>query len=133
MIGQAEANKKSRDWTLGMAAYDQVLAKLSNISSAHDKPRERRKRKDCDTEDSAAVIQEAGMAAANAEAPQSGKISKKKKKGSSADRGVVTNGAAAASVEEAPAISESEVIKGSSKSRHSARFARRRAGKNVRG
>ena len=30
---QAEAVRKAKDWTVGMAAYDQVLAKLKNVGS----------------------------------------------------------------------------------------------------
>ena len=30
---QAEAARKAKDWTVGMAAYDQVLAKLKNVGS----------------------------------------------------------------------------------------------------
>ena len=111
-----------------MAAYDQVLAKLSNISSVPEEPREKRYRKDDNTKDPAAIIQDTCMAAAEGKAAGSSEKRKKRKK-----EICDAAGATGASVEKPLVIVVSEDPKGSGKSRHSARFARRRAGKNVRG
>ncbi|KAK9812809.1 hypothetical protein WJX72_004183 [[Myrmecia] bisecta] len=34
-VGVTEADKRARDWTLGMVQYDNVLAKLSEVTSQH--------------------------------------------------------------------------------------------------
>ena len=122
-LRQAEATKKSRDWTIGMVAYDQVLAKLSSVSG---EPSGKRKRRDADiasSDEEGGLAARVGHAAVGAE-----KTRRKKKKGpesNARDRMEIS-----ASSPQAPL--ETDDVEATVKSSHTARFARRRAGKNVR-
>ncbi|BDA43531.1 probable PIN2/TERF1-interacting telomerase inhibitor 1 at N-terminal half [Coccomyxa sp. Obi] len=122
-IGLAEATKKSRDWTIGMVAYDQVLAKLSTVSG---EPRGKRKRTDADA---ALVNEEGGPAAIPGHAAVGTEKNKKRKKKGPESNALDTM---AVSASGPPATLETEEVEATVKSSHTARFARRRAGKNVR-
>ncbi|CAL8468505.1 g8045 [Coccomyxa elongata] len=122
-IGLAEATKKSRDWTIGMVAYDQVLAKLSSVSG---EPNGKRKRRDADT---APVNEEGGLAAKQGDAAVGTENARKRKKKGPESNALDTM---AVSASGPPATLETDEIQATVKSSHTARFARRRAGKNVR-
>lgn len=114
-----------------MVAYDQVLAKLSGLSPAPEESQGNRKRTGGGAADAEAAIKADVDAAGREGTAADTKKTKKKRKGN-AERlaGIV---AAAASVEEeatAPAVFEQP--QSSAKGSHMARYARRRAGKNVR-
>lgn len=128
---QAEAARKAKDWTVGMVAYDQVLAKLKNVGSPSAP---------------ASALPDSSL-------PDAGKT--KKRKDTSSDTLRLTKGTkklkssretVKSSVDETasrameiadPADSHAEAIADTqeamaAKASHLARFGRRRAGKNVR-
>ena len=124
---QAEAVRKAKDWTVGMAAYDQVLAKLKNVGSeshseeASKQPEKSSKRRQRsigdqkeDTKKKAKIKNEATLAkqeTASAAAAATDSI-----------EGSSSRSEAAVSAVKAAAVRAS----------HTARFGRRRTGKNVR-
>jgi len=114
-----------------MVAYDQVLAKLSGLSSAPEESQGKRKRTGGDAADAEATIKADVDAAGREGTAIDTKKTKKKKKGS-AGRPADVAAAAASIEEEAPAPAAFEKPQSSAKGSHVARYARRRAGKNVR-
>ena len=125
---QAEAARKAKDWTVGMAAYDQVLAKLKNVGSppaldsAEPDGTKTKKRK----QPTASALPQAK--------------GKKKQKGieeASVPMSEETAGKAAEKAALAGESSHAEAVAKAenaiaARASHTARFGRRRAGKNVR-
>jgi len=142
---QAEAARKAKDWTVGMAAYDQVLAKLKNVTStpATDKnvatPEMdmNKKRKHSKVSESEGC--------GDADAGQSAKCKKKlksSKEASMPEQDIASAaeeilnfadtaplaGSSSRAVAVAVAVAEKAIV---ARASHLARFGRRRAGKNV--
>ncbi len=138
---QAEAARKAKDWTVGMAAYDQVLAKLKNVTSppatdtATPEMDMNKKRKHSKVSESEGC--------GDADAGQSAKGKKKAKSSKEAsipEQGIVSAAeeilnfadtallAGSGSRAEAVAKAETATV---ARASHLARFGRRRAGKNV--
>lgn len=106
-----------------MVAYDQVLAKLSSVSG---EPHGKRRRRDTDT---ASVNEEGGLAARQGDAAVGTEKARKRKKKGPESNALDTM---AVSTSGPPATLETDEFQATVKSSHTARFARRRAGKNVR-
>ena len=122
LLWQAEANKKSRDWTIGMAAYDQVLAKLGTVAAAPATAGRATAKK---RKEAAEVAQAEGVS------DRKGKR-RKQRAAETADAEPVSTAAEpkSSAAEEPPAAPQAAAALSSSS--HLARFGRRRAGKNVR-
>ena len=138
---QAEARRQAKDWTVGMAAYDLVLAKLANASSQPSADEECAEQGKSKKRKQASSGNEQSSNAAAAMPPA--KISKKKKLSSSTEASIGRGDEAAAGQKAAGAAAlerSSSPAEGggaaeqaaAAKASHTARFSRRRAGKNVR-
>lgn len=106
-----------------MAAYDQVLAKLSSMSG---EPYGKRKRRNTNI---ASVNEEGGPAAKQGDTAVGAEKARKRKKKVPESNALDT---VAVNPSGLPATLETDELQATVKSSHTARFARRRAGKNVR-